>query len=136
MKRATKYKKIREYLAGNPDTKPLNAAVKFGVDIKTIYYLRKQAKLKQAEPKQEVPKEIPVFTVVPSVNLQQHGGDHYVKMGVQPWQAMEAWMSPEAFVGFLRGNAIKYLARADKKGGAEDLRKARHYIDKLLEMVE
>ena len=131
MKRATKYKKIREYLAENPSTKPIHAATKFGVDVKTIYYLRKQAKLKQ-----EVPKEIPVFTVVPSVNLQQHGGDHYVKMSVQPWQAMEAWMSPEAFVGFLRGNAIKYLARADKKGGAEDLRKARHYIDKLLEMVE
>lgn len=67
---------------------------------------------------------------------QQYGGDHYKSMGVQPWKAMEAWMSPEAFAGFLRGNAIKYLARTDKKGGVEDLKKARHYLDKLIEVVE
>jgi hypothetical protein len=67
---------------------------------------------------------------------QQYGGDHYKEMSVQPWKAMEAWMSTEAFAGFLRGNAIKYLARTDKKGGVEDLKKARHYLDKLIEVVE
>lgn len=45
-------------------------------------------------------------------------------------------MSREQFAGFLRGNAIKYLARCDAKGGIEDLRKARHYIDKLVEFLE
>jgi hypothetical protein len=43
-------------------------------------------------------------------------------------------MSKEEFAGFLRGNAIKYLARCNDKGGVEDLRKARHYIDKLIEL--
>lgn len=43
-------------------------------------------------------------------------------------------MTPEAFEGFLRGNAIKYLARCDDKGGLEDLKKARHYLDKLIEI--
>ena len=38
--------------------------------------------------------------------------------------------------GFLRGNAIKYLARCDDKGGLEDLKKARHYLDKLIECHE
>jgi hypothetical protein len=47
---------------------------------------------------------------------------------------MEAWMSHEAFLGFLQGNAIKYLARWKDKGGIEDLRKARHYLDKLIEV--
>lgn len=46
---------------------------------------------------------------------------------------MEAWMSHEAFCGYLQGNAIKYLARYRSKGGIEDLRKARHYIEKLIE---
>jgi hypothetical protein len=69
-------------------------------------------------------------------NDVQYGGDHYMALGVQPWDAMEAWMSPEAFAGFLRGNAIKYLARTEKKGGVEDLKKARHYLDKLIELVE
>ncbi len=64
---------------------------------------------------------------------EQVGGDHYMNLGVQPWAAMESWMSREQFAGFLRGNAIKYLARCEAKGGVEDLRKARHYLDKLIE---
>lgn len=64
----------------------------------------------------------------------QVGGDHYVTMGVQPWTAMQSWMSRDAFAGFLRGNAIKYLARCDAKGGLEDLKKARHYLDRLIEL--
>lgn len=62
----------------------------------------------------------------------QIGGDHY-KKAVQPWAAMEAWMTPEAFRGFLKGNIIKYIAREEGKGGVEDLKKAMHYMKKLLE---
>ena len=66
----------------------------------------------------------------------QVGGSHYLGKKVQPWDAMEAWMSPEEFKGFLRGNAIKYLARCWDKNGVEDLRKANHYITKLIEVVD
>ena len=66
--------------------------------------------------------------------LHQIGGTHYTTKEIQPWDAMEAWMSAEAFSGFLQGNAIKYLARWKDKGGVEDLRKARHYLDKLIEV--
>lgn len=62
----------------------------------------------------------------------QVGGTHY-KKDIQPWDAMEVWMSKEAFQGFLQGNAIKYLARWKEKGGVEDLQKAQHYIQKLIE---
>lgn len=65
-------------------------------------------------------------------NNTQVGGTHY-KKDIQPWDAMEAWMSKEAFQGFLQGNAIKYLARWKDKGGVEDLQKAQHYIQKLIE---
>jgi hypothetical protein len=44
-------------------------------------------------------------------------------------------MSDTEFRGFLRGNAIKYLARYPHKGGIDDLRKARHYLDKLIEVM-
>lgn len=64
----------------------------------------------------------------------QVAGDHYTAKAVQPWQAMEAWMTEEQFKGFLRGNVIKYVARYDDKGGKIDLEKARHYLDKLIEM--
>ena len=66
------------------------------------------------------------------IHLHQVGGDHYTRLAVQPWDAMRAWLSPEAYGGFLRGNAIKYLARYDHKGGVEDLEKARHYLDALI----
>ena len=67
----------------------------------------------------------------------QIGGDHYRTKAIQPWDAMEAWMSKEQFAGFLRGNAIKYLARAGLKGDAViDYQKARHYLDKLIGVLE
>jgi hypothetical protein len=68
-------------------------------------------------------------------NEHQIGGDHYVTKSVQPWDAMKAWMSHEEFAGFLRGNVIKYIARYKDKGGLDDLQKARHYLDKLIEIV-
>jgi hypothetical protein len=71
-----------------------------------------------------------------SANDKQIGGSHYVTKAVQPWDAMQAWMPADQFLGFLRGNAIKYLARCGDKGGIEDLRKARHYLDKLIETME
>lgn len=68
--------------------------------------------------------------------LRQVGGDHYRTKAVQPWDAMQAWMTPEQFVGFLRGNAVKYLARAGSKGDAlEDYRKAQHYLARLIEVM-
>lgn len=67
----------------------------------------------------------------------QVGGDHYKDMKVQPWEAEEAWSTPEEFRGFLRLTAIHYLARvkttgAMGKGGRQDVEKARHCLDKLL----
>jgi hypothetical protein len=66
-----------------------------------------------------------------SANTQQVGGDHYKKKRIQPWDFIGANRDT---IGFFEGNAIKYLARWREKGGIEDLRKARHYIDKLIEL--
>lgn len=67
---------------------------------------------------------------------RQEGGAHYTDMEIQPWDAMQAWVTPEMFRGFLLCNVIKYTARYRVKGGVEDLRKARHYLDKLIEVIE
>jgi hypothetical protein len=61
---------------------------------------------------------------------------HYKKLSIQPWDAMEEWLSPDEFRGFLIGNSLKYLARAGKKGPyREDIQKAHHYLEKLLEVL-
>lgn len=64
----------------------------------------------------------------------QIGGDHYRKLVIQPWDAMQEWMSGEQFAGYLQGNILKYIVRYRDKGGVEDLKKARHYLDKLIEV--
>jgi hypothetical protein len=64
-------------------------------------------------------------------NVMQVGGTHYVAMPVQPWEVMEAVMTREEFVGFLKGNIIKYSMRQGKKEDSDDIGKLQHYIAKL-----
>lgn len=62
----------------------------------------------------------------------QVGGEHYRQTGIQPWDIIDAWG-----LDFYAGNALKYLYRAGRKGPkVEDLKKARHYIDKMIEKEE
>ena len=63
----------------------------------------------------------------------QVGGSHYKDMPVQPWAVMEAVMTREEFIGFLKGNVIKYAMRQGKKE-SDDANKARHYALKLAEV--
>ena len=65
---------------------------------------------------------------------RQVGGAHYKKMGVQPWEVMEAVLSHEEFVGYLKGNIIKYGMRQGKKD-SDDAEKCRHYQRKLREVT-
>ena len=58
----------------------------------------------------------------------QVGGNHY-KLVIQPVEYIY-----KNNLGFLEGNVIKYVTRHKSKNGAEDLKKARHYIDMLLEL--
>ena len=63
----------------------------------------------------------------------QVDGDHYTTMDIQPWEVMESVLTPEEFVGFLKGNVIKYAMRAGRKEGTDDAAKASHYAKKLAE---
>lgn len=58
----------------------------------------------------------------------QVAGGHYAKYAIQPSEFIH-----RNGIGFLAGNVIKYVVRHRDKNGAEDLRKARHYIDLILE---
>ncbi len=64
-------------------------------------------------------------------NAIQIGGTHYKKSGIEPWDFIVA-----NNIGFLEGNVIKYVARWKDKAGVEDLKKARHYLDKVIEVAE
>tara|TARA_R110000823_G_scaffold312839_1_gene439893 strand:+ start:390 stop:596 length:207 start_codon:yes stop_codon:yes gene_type:complete len=63
-------------------------------------------------------------------NVKQIGGEHYLK-AIQPWDYIVA-----NDLGFLEGNIVKYITRYKEKGGVVDLQKAKHYLEKLIELED
>lgn len=59
----------------------------------------------------------------------QVGGDHYKRLAIQP---VEFAMANN--LNYCQANAIKYICRYKLKNGLEDLEKAKHYIDLLIQM--
>lgn len=57
--------------------------------------------------------------------------DHYKQGGIECIDYLRAKLTEEELRGFLKGNAIKYLSRAELKGGAEDYKKAAWYTNML-----
>ncbi len=57
--------------------------------------------------------------------------DHYKKGSIECIDYLKAKLTPEEFRGFLKGNAVKYLTRAESKGGEEDYKKAAWYTSML-----
>ena len=63
-----------------------------------------------------------------SVYKKQVGGSHYKNMAVQPSEFIN-----KNKLLFAEGNAIKYICRHAHKGERQDLEKAKHYIDMIIE---
>ena len=63
-----------------------------------------------------------------SAYKKQIGGSHYKDMVIQPSTFIN-----ENRLLFAEGNAIKYICRHNAKNGKEDLEKAKHYIDMIIE---
>ena len=72
--------------------------------------------------------------IVVTADARQVGGSHYRDMPMQPWDVMQAVLTPEEFRGFLKGNVLKYAMRAGRKDGSDDAGKAQHYAQKLAEI--
>lgn len=71
-----------------------------------------------------------------AADSRQVGGRHYADLGeFQPWSVLEKWLTPEEYRGWMKGNAIVYLARERQKGGDMDIAKASHHLEKLLEVL-
>lgn len=62
---------------------------------------------------------------------------HYNSGGIEAIEAIEASLSDEGYRGALKANVIKYMWRYEKKAKPiEDLKKARWYLDRLIQKVE
>ena len=62
---------------------------------------------------------------------KQVGGSHYKKYKIQPVEFII-----KNNIGFVEGNIIKYILRFKEKGGVQDLNKAKHYIELLIDTTK
>ena len=62
---------------------------------------------------------------------KQIGGNHYKKYKIQPIEFIV-----KNNIGFVEGNIIKYILRFKDKGGVQDLLKAKHYIELLIDTTK
>lgn len=79
------------------------------------------------------PEELPFIDDEPQDNVNHPS--HYSKSSIECIDAMESMLTPEQFIGYLRGNIFKYQWRYKNKNGIEDLRKSEWYFNKLLEKL-
>lgn len=60
---------------------------------------------------------------------KQVAGNHYKDCQIQPVEYIHA-----NGLGYFEGNVVKYVTRWKSKGGVDDLEKAKHYIELLIEL--
>ena len=116
---------------------PAEIAKETGINLSTVYNMRLDLKKKKLIfygaplPKAKVPDVSPNQVKDFGVDAVQIGGDHYKQHSIQPWDVIHDWK-----LGFFTGNVVKYISRYRSKSGMEDLKKARHYLDKLIALNE
>jgi hypothetical protein len=120
----SKIAKITNYLAKHGTTeKAADIAKKLKVSVPLVYKAKQEYTGKIfAEYGRKYGRE-------PEANTRQEGGSHYKTLAIQPWDYII-----QNNLGFLEGNVIKYVTRWKEKEGLQDLQKARHFLDKLIEV--
>ena len=77
------------------------------------------------------PNPPPPEPPVARANATQIAGDHYKSQAIEPWD----YAAANRLDGF-QAAIVKYVTRWQGKKGVEDLRKARHFLDKYIELAE
>lgn len=66
---------------------------------------------------------------------RQEGGDHYKRMGVEPWDVIDTWPL-EQQIGAYRSGALKYIMRMGTKDESpQEIAKGKHYLERLIEVL-
>ena len=136
--KTTKKQQVINWFLKHPLATPKVVSEKFSMALPAVYTLRKQALAQFIEQKNaDIPEVVaaPVIVETPQASTRQVGGDHYVEMGVQPWDVVDTWPRDQR-IGYYRGGALKYLMRMGSKDESPiEVAKGQHYIQKLLEVL-
>lgn len=68
-----------------------------------------------------------------TLNDEVENPSHYNAGGIECIDAIQAALTREEFRGYCKGNILKYVWRERRKGGTQSLRKARWYLDRLID---
>jgi len=142
--------KIRRFLAANPNAKAKYVAEQLGVKISLVYAIkyRKTNKVSPAVPKAK-PVDIdavhkkegwsPLAVATSNVSVKPdlvNNPPHYKAGGIETIDFIQAKLTREEFIGYLKGNALKYASRVGKKGNADiDAGKMAWYAMKLRDVL-
>lgn len=137
--------KIRRYIEAHPKAKPSEIALTLNVKPSLVYAVRysKVAKadkprvtsmpevlVRAADPIVSTPK--PVTVTVTAHDIVSNPA-HYTDGGIETINFIQAKLTPEEFIGYLKGNALKYGSRIGKKGDPTvDAGKMAWYTSKLV----
>jgi len=64
-----------------------------------------------------------------------HHPSHYTNGDIECIDAIRAALTPEEFIGYCKGNAIKYVWREKSKNGLEDMQKAKVYLGWMIDQA-
>ena len=142
-KKLSMSEKIRRYMSDHPSAAPADIARVLEVKIALVYAVRKLMKA-NAKPKVKAvtsvvvaadnnvsPQPQPTTVVADPVNHPVH----YTSGGIETIDFLQAKLTKEEFIGYLKGNVLKYGSRIGKKGEAHvDAGKLAWYSLKLNDM--
>jgi hypothetical protein len=117
----TKIEAVLDMLKGGQTVKQIKSRML--VSDSYIYVAKKQLK--------EAAGVLKLVELAPEPDLVNSPA-HYTSGGIETIDFIKAKLTDEEFTGYLKGNVIKYVTRADLKGNrSQDLAKAKWYLDRL-----
>ncbi len=151
-KKLSMSEKIRRYIAAHPDAKPRHIVAALGVSSSLVSQV-KYAKVKKESPAIPKAKSVNIDVVhktwsaltaptsdkpmpTPKVDMVNHP-PHYTQGGIETIDFLQAKLTREEFIGYLKGNVLKYGSRLGKKGDIDvDAGKMAWYALKLRDVLE
>ena len=141
----SKTQKVREHFMEFPNAVPKGVGLKYKCAMPVVYKIRKEV-ARELQEQQAQAMCTPVvetgwvkaheFKPSEKARDMQFGGDHYKNMGVEPWDVVDTWPI-EQRIGYYRGGALKYIMRMGNKDQSPmEIAKGKHYMQKLLEVLE
>lgn len=146
-KKLSMSEKVRRYMAANPNAKPAAVAAAVGVKPALVYAIKYKKPNKVSPTLKEVNidaahKNRTFSVTVDMEKVKQAAVDvvnhppHYKAGGIETIDFLQAKLTRDEFIGYLKGNVLKYGSRLGKKGADDiDAGKMAWYALKLRDML-